>query len=202
VRRRDFLARLLWARLFLPAAVEAADEPAKVFHLGVLFPAPPAHPNRAFVEQLHLLGYEEGRNLQIDLVVLDSTNADRTHTMAAQLVGRGVDAIYAIGPEAVLKSAVAATRTVPIVMLAVDYDPVALGYVESLARPGGNVTGVFLQQIELTAKRLEFLTLTVPDLTHVAMLWHSMSADQFAAAQQAAGTLKIRLDGIECTDPP
>ena len=202
MKRRGFLALLVGATLSLPAAAEAAAEPAKVFRLGVLLIGPPAPPYRAFVEQLRMLGYEEGRNLRIDRVQLGSADADRALATAAQLVGRGVDAIYAIGPEVLLRSAATASRTVPIVMFAVDYDPIALGYVGSLARPGGNVTGVFFQQIELTAKRLEFLTQMVPDPARVVMLWDRPSADQFAAAQQAARTLKIRLDGIECTNPP
>jgi hypothetical protein len=102
----------------------------------------------------------------------------------------------------VLKTAVAATRTVPIVMVATDYDPLALGYVASLARPGGNVTGVFMQQIELTPKRLELLTQTVPELARVVVLWDRFSADQFEAAREAARILKIPLEGIECADPP
>ena len=140
------------------------------------------------------LGYEEGRNLGI--VFFDSANPERS------LVGRGVDAIYAAGSEDMLKSAVAATRTVPIVLLAADYDPLARGYVTSLARPGGNMTGVFMQQIELTPKRLELLTQTIPDLAHVVVLWDRISADQFEAAREAARALKIPLDGIECADPP
>jgi putative ABC transport system substrate-binding protein len=87
-------------------------------------------------------------------------------------------------------------------MQANDYDPLALGYVASLARPGGNVTGVFLQQIELTPKRLQLLTQTVPDLARVVVLWDRLSADQFEAARSAAQGLKITLDEIECTDPP
>ena len=87
-------------------------------------------------------------------------------------------------------------------LLANDYDPFAGGYVASLARPGGNVTGVFLQQVELTAKRLEFLSQTVPDLDRVVALWDRISADQFEIARDAARTLRIRLDGVECTDPP
>ena len=101
-----------------------------------------------------------------------------------------------------LKTAVAATKTVPIVMVASDYDPLTLGYVASLARPGGNVTGVFLQQVELTPKRLDLLTQTVPDLARVVVLWDRYSADQFAAAREAARSLKIQLDGIECANPP
>ena len=83
-----------------------------------------------------------------------------------------------------------------------DYDPLAGGYVANLARPGGNVTGVFLQQVELTPKRLEFLTETVPELARVVALWDRISADQYEVAKEAARSLKIRLDGIECTGPP
>jgi putative ABC transport system substrate-binding protein len=183
-------------------AAGAAREPAKVFRLGVLQPLPPGPGYRAFVQQLLAFGYEEGRNLQIGYVQLDLADADRSLAMTAELLGRGIDAIYAVGPEAVLKAAVAATRTVPIVMVAVDYDPLTRGYVASLARPGGNVTGVFFQQIELTSKQLEFLTQTVPELARVVVLWDRISAGQFEAVRVAALSLKIRLDGIECTNPP
>jgi putative tryptophan/tyrosine transport system substrate-binding protein len=202
MRRRSVLALLAGAATVPPFAARAAGEPAKVFRLGVLSPLPPGPGYRAFVERLHALGWDEGRNLQIDYVQLDNTDAVRSLAMAAALVGRGVDAIYAGGPEIVLKSAVTATTTVPIVMIANDYDPLARGYIASLARPGGNVTGVFLQQIELTAKQLDFLSQTVPDLARVVVLWDRISADQFEAARKAARTLKIRVDGIEAADPP
>jgi putative ABC transport system substrate-binding protein len=94
-----------------------------------------------------------GRDLRIDFVQLDSTDTDRSLAMAAELVDRGVDVIRAGGTEVVLKSAAGVTRTVPIVMVATDYDPLARGYVRSLARPGGNVTGVFMQQISLPKLR-------------------------------------------------
>jgi putative ABC transport system substrate-binding protein len=135
-------------------------------------------------------------------VLFDSTDADRSLGMATELVNRGVDAILAVGTEVALKSAVAATKTIPIVIQANDYDPLALGYIASRARPGGNVTGVFFQQIELTPKRLQLLTQTVPDLARVVALWDRLSTDQFEAARSAAQGLKITLDGIECTDPP
>jgi len=199
VKRRAVLALLAGATMPLPFA---AGEPAKVFRLGVLQNLPPGPGYLALVQQLQVLGYDEGRNLQIDFMQLGNTDADRPIAMAAELVGHGVDAIYAGGPEVVLKAAVTATHTVPIVMVAIDYDPLVRGYVASLARPGGNVTGVFMQQIELTPKRLEFLTQTVPELARVVALWDRFSADQFEAAREAARSLKIPLDGIECADPP
>ena len=124
----------------------AAAEPTKAFRLGVLALGPPGPGIRALERRLQTLGWEEGRNLRIDYVQLDQTDADRSLAMAAELVGRGVDTIYATGPELAVKSAVTVTRTLPVVMLANDYDPVARGYVASLARPGGNVTGVFFSR--------------------------------------------------------
>jgi ABC transporter substrate binding protein len=202
MRRRAVLALLAGAVTLPPFAARAAGEPTKVFRLGVLSPNPPGPGYRAFVERLHGLGYDEGRNLEIDYRLFNSADPNRTLAMAAELVGRGVDAIYVIGPEVGLKSAVNATSTVPIVMQAQDYDPLAHGYVASLAHPGSNVTGTFFQQIELTPKWLEFLTQTVPGVARVIVLWDRLSADQFEAALEAARLLKIQLDGIECADPP
>jgi putative ABC transport system substrate-binding protein len=193
---------LAGAAMSLPFAAGAAGEPAKVFRLGVLSLTPPGPGIRALYRRLQTLGWEEGRNLRIDYVQLDQTDADRSLAMALELVGRGVDTIYAGGPELAVKSAVAATKTIPIVMQANDYDPLALGYVASLARPGGNVTGIFLQQIELTPKRLDLLIQTIPELVRVVVLWDRFSADQFEAARAAARSLKIPFHGIECTDPP
>jgi putative ABC transport system substrate-binding protein len=122
--------------------------------------------------------------------------------LAAELVGRGVDAILAGGPELALKSAMGVSRSVPIVMVAIDYDPLAGGYVASLGRPGRNVTGVFFQQVELTAKRLQLLAEPVPGLAHVVILWDRITQDQLETARAAARSLKILADGIECTNPP
>jgi putative ABC transport system substrate-binding protein len=184
--RRRVLALLAGVAMSPPLAAGAAGEPAKVFRLGMPSFTPPGPGIRALEKRLQTLGWQEGRNLQIDFVRLDETDADRSLTMAAELVGRGVDAIFAGGPELAVKAAVTATRTVPVVMIANDYDPVARGYVASLARPGGNVTGVFLQQIELTPKRLQFLAEAVPDMTRVVVLWDRFSADQFEAARGCA----------------
>src|SRR5215472_14171224 len=202
MRRRAVIGFFAGAAISPLLAARAADEPAKVFRLGTLSPLPPGPGYRAFVQQLLVLGWEGGRNLRIDYVEVGNTDADRSRAMAAELVARGVDAIYAGGSEDILRAAVAATRIVPIVFIANDYDPLAKGYVASLARPAGNVTGVFLQQVELTPKRLELLVQTVPDMARVVVLWDPISADQFEAAKEAARTLKVQLDGIECVDPP
>ena len=202
MNRRCFIALMAGAATSPRLAAEAAGDPPKVFRLGVRALGPPGPGILALEQRLQMLSWEEGRNLRIDYVQLDGSDADRSLAMAAELVGRGVDTIYASGPELAVRSAVTATKTLPVVMVANDYDPLARGYIASLARPGGNVTGVFLQQIELTPKQLEFLTQSVPGFARVIVLWDQFSADQFEAAQEAARSLKIPLDGIECADPP
>jgi len=157
VKRRKLLALLAGAASSPPLAARAAGEPGKVFRLGMIVPSRPLPGTRAFEEQLREFGYEEGRNLQLDILQLSGSDIGRAPELASELVGRGVHAILAGGPEPALKSAMAASRTVPIVMVAIDYDPLAGGYIASLGRPGGNVTGAFFQQVELTAKRLQLL---------------------------------------------
>jgi putative tryptophan/tyrosine transport system substrate-binding protein len=118
-----------------------------------------------------------------------------------ELVRRKVDVIVTTGQEAAVKAAKQATATIPIVMLAVDFDPVALGYASSLARPSGNVTGVSLNQTELTGKRLELLKET-PDITRVIVLWDAIGADQVEGAAAAAQILKLPIKSVELRNPP
>ena len=99
-----------------------------------------------------------------------------------ELVRLGVDLLFAAGPEAPLRAAREVTSTIPIVMVAVDYDPIALGYLASLARPGGQITGVVFQQVELTGKRLELLKEAVATVSRVAVFWDAHSAGQLPVA--------------------
>jgi len=115
---------------------------------------------------------------------------------------RSVSILMAAGTEIALKSALAATDTLPIVMLAIDYDPIALGYVTSLARPTGNVTGIFLQQIDLTTKRLQVVKDVFPDLRAATVFWDWISADQFRAVQSAALAIGVQLFGSELREQP
>src|SRR5262249_9131864 len=112
------------------------------------------------------------------------------------------DIIVASGPEISLESALAAAHTLPIVMVAIDYDPFARGYVTNMARPGGNVTGVFLQQIELTVKRMQILKEAFPDMQAATVFWDRISADQWEAARNASTKLGLRLAGIELREQP
>jgi putative ABC transport system substrate-binding protein len=146
------------------------------------------------------LGYQEGKNFSFDF--LQAASADEYEVLYPKLAAGGPDVILAIGPEIGLKSALAATRTLPIVMIAIDYDPLARGYVTSLARPSGNVTGVVFQQIELAAKRIQLIKDSFPDRTAATMFWDKLSADQWEAARSTATTLGLQLFGIELRESP
>ena len=155
----------------------------------------------AFDQRMRELGYIEGQNLAVEFINLNG-RIDRYGEETKELVRRNVDIIIAPGNELALKSALAATDTLPIVITAVDYDPLALNYVTSLARPGRNVTGVFFQQIELALKRLELTRETFPEMRAATVLWDRISADQWKALQGAVATLGMQLTGIEVRERP
>jgi putative tryptophan/tyrosine transport system substrate-binding protein len=146
------------------------------------------------------LGYQEGKNYTLEYLAV--SEAGGYQAGYRQIAARGVDVMIAGGPELALKSAIASAATIPIVMVAIDYDPFARGYVTSLAKPAGNVTGLFLQQIELTAKRLQLLKSEFSDLKAVTVFWDQVTAEQWEAAQRAGSALGLRLTGIEFRDPP
>ena len=155
----------------------------------------------AFEDRLRELGYIEGKNLTVDFFTANG-DAQRLPPALKELAGHHPDVIVAGGPEITLKAAREATKTIPIVMIAVDYDPLARGYVTSLPRPGGNITGVFLRQTELSGKRLDLLKQTIPEVARVIVFWDATSADQLQALKSAAESLKLRLELIELRNPP
>ena len=137
-RRRFLLTSLAGALIMLPAC--PAQKVEKVARVGILSPSYSSGPNRkAFEDRLGELGWTAGRNLVLEQRFAEG-QLDRLPTLAQDLVRLNVDVIAAFGPLAI-KPAQDATRTIPIVMIGVT-DPVGLGYVASLPRPGGNVTGV------------------------------------------------------------
>ena len=188
--------------LCAPLAGEA-QPPGNVVRVGMLIAAQPRSASfiQAFEHRLRDLGYVEGQNLLIEFRTGEG-KAERYPPLAAELVALHVDVLLASGTEAVLHAARHATSTIPIVMIAIDYDPMARGYIAGLPRPGGNITGLFFQQLELTGKRLEFLKEALPKLTRVAVLWDAFSADQLPAAEAAARGVGVQLQPIELRQPP
>jgi putative ABC transport system substrate-binding protein len=108
----------------------------------------------------------------------------------------------AVGNEPALRAARAAAGTLPIVFLAVDFDPVERGYVASLARPGGNITGIFVHPLELAAKRIELVRESLPQARHLGLIWDASSRDQVEAAAVAAKSLNFEPRRIEVTGQP
>ena len=199
MERRTFMTLVSSGLLAAPLAAEA-QQPGKISRVGILVSANPRVYD-GFADELRKFGYVDGQNLALEFRNAEG-NVERLPTLAVELARLGVDVILAGGTEASLRAARQATTTIPVVMVAIDYDPLALGYIASLARPGGNVTGVFLQQLELTAKRMDLLKATLPKLTRVAILWDASATDQFNAADAASRSLGIRVQPLELRSPP
>jgi putative ABC transport system substrate-binding protein len=198
MRRREVIAAIGGAAAW--PLVAHAQQP-KLLRVGTVAGNAKSAPQWvAFEQRMAELGYQEAKNFDFEFIQI--ANIDDYAPGYRELVTRKVDVLVAIGPEIALKSALAATDTLPIVMAAIDYDPLGRHYVTSLARPSGNVTGVIFQQIELAAKRIQLIKEAFPDLPAVIMLWDGPSADQWHAAQSAAAVLGARLFGIELSEPP
>ena len=200
--RRAFVAAIAGGLLAAPLAGEAQTL-GRVIKVGILSTVNPRTTafTEVMIQRLRELGYVEGQNLVVEFRNAEGDVA-RLPALAAELVGLNVDIIVASGPEVTLQAARKATSTVPIVIVAVDFDPIARGYVASLAKPGGNVTGVFLRQIELTSKRMQFLREALPSVARVAVFWDTISADQWREAEKTALGVGLKLQGVELRNPP
>jgi putative ABC transport system substrate-binding protein len=200
--RRAFIGTLAGVVLVAPFAVEA-QTPGRVIKVGILSTVNPRTTTftEVMIQRLRELGYVEGQNLVIEFKNAEGDVA-RLPGLAAELVRSNVDLIVASGPEVTLQAARKATTTVPIVIAAVDFDPIARGYIASLAKPGGNVTGVFLRQIELTSKRMQLLKDALPSVMRIAVFWDAISADQWREAERTAPGVGLTLQGLELRNPP
>src|SRR5258705_947152 len=196
------MAMLTGGIVVAPLAVEA-QQAAKVARIGYLatnLGATTSHVRGAFFQGLRDLGYVEGRNLVIEIRDAEG-KFERFPALAAELVALKVDVIVAITARAAL-AAKQATSTLPIVFIAAS-DPVTSGLVNSLARPGGNVTGVSLVFPELVGKSLELLKQAVPGVSRVALLWQPGVSDErterdvLKGAEVAAQALGVRLQVVE-----
>ena len=167
---------ILIAVVLLALGVMAeAQEPGKMPKIGFLSSGPATRPWRAaFQQEFEKLGYVDGKNITFIHRSAD-TNYDRLPALAEELVRLKVDVIITPGSNDT-RAAKNATRTIPIVFLGAGSDPVALGLVDSLARPGGNLTGVSNMASALAGKRLELLKETIPKLSRVAVLWNPQNA--------------------------
>ena len=205
--RRAFLGTMAGGLLGAPLAVEA--QPAKVPRVGVLlYTAEPKPGQRnqaleAFRGGLRDLGYIEGQNIVLEYRWAGGST-QRAAELAAELARIEVAVIMSAGtPATQMAKAATATIPIPVVMTAVG-DPVGSGIVASLARPGGNVTGLSLLDTELDGKRIELLKEAVPGLTRIAMLWSPNDPGMtlaFGRVEAASHALRLALQSLAIRDP-
>ena len=196
---RIFVLLLALAVLSVPLSA-AAQPPGRIPRIGILRNAP-SKLWEAFEQRLLELGYTPNRNIALEYRWAEA-KPERYRELAADLVGRKVDVIVAVNVNGT-RAAKQATTTIPIVMVSVS-DPVAVGLVSSLARPGGNLTGVTNFHLELAGKRLELLREVVPKASRVAVLWHvsgPIGDLGFKETQGAARTLGVVVQSEQVREP-
>jgi putative tryptophan/tyrosine transport system substrate-binding protein len=199
MRRRQFLGAIGGVAAW-PFAGHA-QQATKVLRVGTANAQPRTAPQWiAFVQRMAELGYREGENFTYDHVQIQ--NAAGWEAGYRAIVAQRPDIVLAAGPESSLKAALAAADGLPVVMIAVDYDPLAKGYVQSLSRPTGSVTGVYFQNVELVGKRLELLKQAFPNVAAMTVFWDKSSADHWAALQAVAPRFGVQMNGIEFAERP
>jgi len=198
MKRREVITLLGGAAAAWPMAARA-QQPGKTYRIGILSAgtAEVLELEVVFSDALRELGWIEGKNVILDYRYADN-RLERLPELAADLVRLKVDVIMAIGTLAPL-AAKQTTTTIPIIMAAAG-DPVASGLVTSLARPGGNVTGMSLMVPDVAGKRLELLRAIVPRIAQVAVLWNGANPYPgfvFKETQVAGHTLGVRVQSLE-----
>ena len=187
--------------LSFPAAAQQTKKVPSIGFLSASSPSAIATRTEALRQGLRELGYVEGKNIVIEYRYSEG-KPDRLPDLVAELIRLKIDVILSAGGQ-VTRAATEATRTIPIVM-ASDNDPVGNGFVASLARPGGNVTGLSTLAPELIGKRLELLKEIVPRLSRVAVVGNSTNPGNVQAlkeAELAAGALRVQLQYLDVLGP-
>ena len=199
MRRREFISLIGGASAAWPLAVRAQQ--GAMTRVGIVTIQPrTAPPYAAFGQRLRELGYVEGQNLVVDL--LNPEQQPGGDAGAVQELIRRKAQVIVVVYENTLKAALAATTTVPLVMVAIDYDPIALGFIKSLAEPGGNVTGIYLQQEDLAKKRVELLTQGLANVHAATVFWDIASERQWTAMRSVAAVFGLQLADVELRDQP
>src|SRR5262249_45257145 len=201
MRRIGFAVVLTLSLLLAPFAGEA-QQAEQVARVGYISPGSSSDPLRlrryeAFRQGLLELGYVEGRNITLEPRWAKG-EYDRYPALAADLVRLRAHVIVTVGGAAT-KAAQQVTKTTPIVMSVV-IDPLGSGLVASLARPGGNITGLTVMASDVVGKQFELLKQTVPEISRIALLWNPDNpggAPQLREAEAAARALGVRLQAVE-----
>jgi putative tryptophan/tyrosine transport system substrate-binding protein len=198
MKRREFITLLGGAAAWPLAARAQSPKMLRVGYSGMLPREAPHY--AAFEKRMAELGYQEGRNFTFEYI--QAPSIEGYEVTYHELASRNVDILLAAGNEPALRAARAAAGTRPIVFIALDFDPVEKGYVTSLSRPGSNSTGLFVSQLELAGKRVEFLRKTFPTARRVGLLWDATSREQADAAAAVAGQLAFEPRLLEVIGQP
>ena len=207
MRRREFITLLGGAAAVWPIAARA-QQAERVRRIGVLMASAADDSENqarmaAFLQGMAQLGWTDGRNIRID-TRWATTNPDELRRHATELAALAPDVLVAASGTTTVAPLLQATRTVPIVFVTVP-DPVGAGFVESLARPGGNATGFINFEYGIAAKWLELLKDIAPGTTRVAVIRDStlaVGAGQFGAVQAVAPSLGVELSPVDVRDAP
>jgi putative ABC transport system substrate-binding protein len=182
--------------LVVPPPVAEPQQSAKTFRIVELNPGVPQEQQQVFRQALRELGYVHGRNILIEDRFATGSD-DRLREYAAEAVRLKVDVIVAIS-SAAIRAATDVTKTIPIVGLDLESDPVASGLIASLARPGGNLTGIFVDLPELTGNGLKLLKEAIPGISRAAVLRDPVLGPALIrVAQAAAGPLGLQVQIVE-----
>ena len=195
MRRREFITLIAGATVVWPVMARAQQQP-KMLHVGfvgIQRREAPVYTN--FLKRMAELGYQEGRNFTFDYI--QTPDVEGYEKNYRELAARKVDVFLAVGTERALRAALLAADGKPIVLLAIDFDPVARGYVASLSRPGSSVTGIFVRQLELAAKRVEIAREAFPRATVLGIAFDTISREQRDASAEAARKLGFEPRMIE-----
>jgi putative ABC transport system substrate-binding protein len=197
---------LTLASFFVWPIPSNAQQPTKTTpRIGVIFtigaPDTPSPTYEAYIRGLRDLGYSDGKNMVIERRYAEG-RLDRMAPFVQEFVQQKVDVILGVN-NVIIQAAKEATKTIPIVMIS-SVDPVAAGYVESFARPGGNVTGVAWLNRDISAKRIELLKELLPKLSRIGILWDVDAPGPTVAFKEystAAGAFKLELRSLEVRGP-
>ena len=185
--------------LAAPLAAEA-QQAGKLPHIGYATLNTRTVTVEAFEEGLRQSGYVLGQNIVIDYRFAEG-HPERLPALVNELLRTGIDVLFAANPHAI-RAAVHAKTTVPIVGIDLESDPVRVGWVKSLARPGGNVTGFFLDIPELSAKQVQFLIEAIPRLQRLAIAWDAeVASSQFDAVERVTHSVKIKTESLPFRRP-
>jgi ABC-type uncharacterized transport system substrate-binding protein len=198
MRRRDFVGLITCSAALTWPFRAHAQQVEKIPRIGFLGPdrataAPEVY--QAFSSQLEKNGFREGQNIIVEYRAIN--DARGPFVGAAELLRSKPDLLVIAGPEVALQAVIGASGHIPIVMFAINFDPIERGYVTSLAQPSGNITGVIVRPLDLARKQIDLLRQVFPDRNRVAVLYDTQSADQFTAAEQGGKVAQSAGAGVQ-----